>query len=274
MFWPGDTGNVGPRAVIAGPATGLDGYMRGIAADTTGRIYVSDDACGCVSIFAPNLEGNVAPAAQISNSYGWSLALDGAGRLYVASYVQDGSIAIYPAGVTGSVAPVATIAGSNTGLNWPIAIAVDAAGRIYASNIDQLNQGNDRITIYAAGATGNVAPVAAIGGPNTGLGPSGPWGIAVDAAGRIYSANSGPPSITVYAAGSSGNVAPIQTIAGPNTGLTNPWSVAVDAAGRIYVPDSSGIAIFAPGATGNVRPTARIAGPNTGLRALLVAFGL
>jgi len=56
---------------------------------------------------------------------------------------------------------VATIAGSNTGLQEPIGIALDGAGNIYIANAL-----SNTITVYAAGASGNATPTATI---NTGL---------------------------------------------------------------------------------------------------------
>ena len=125
------------------------------------------------------------------------------------------------------------------------------------------------ITVYAAGARCNATPTATIAGSNTGL--SGPFGIALDAAGRLYVANNGvaggPGSITVYAAGATGNATPTATIPGSNAGLTDPEAIALDAAGQLYVANyaSSTITVYAAGATGNATPTATIAGSNTGL---------
>jgi len=52
---------------------------------------------------------------------------------------------------------VATIAGGNTGLQEPIGIALDGAGKIYVTNVV-----SNSITVYAAGASGNATPTATI----------------------------------------------------------------------------------------------------------------
>src|SRR5438034_4321005 len=48
------------------------------------------------------------------------------------------SVTVYAAGASGNVAPIATIGGSsstdNTGLNYPVGIARDGAGRLYVTN--------------------------------------------------------------------------------------------------------------------------------------------
>lgn len=128
-------------------------------------------------------------------------------------------ISVFPAVTSGLPSPLATIVGRNTGLQGdPHGVAVDAAGNIYAANID------GSVTRYAADATGNVRPTGIIAGSLTGLAT--PGAIAVDAAGDMFVANSGNNSITVYPAGASGNVSPIATIQGSNTGLDSPGAIA------------------------------------------------
>ncbi len=126
------------------------------------------------------------------------------------------------------------------------------------------------VTIYAATATGNAAPVRSIGGSKTLL--SGASGIAVDAVRNVYVINK-TPSVTVYAAGASGNVAPTQTIVGSKTNLNNPHGIAVDGAGKIYIENTAdpvsvpaSVTVYAAGANGNAKPVQDITGSNTQLR--------
>ena len=81
-----------------------------------------------------------------------------------------------------------------------------------------------RTSWCSSGSNGNVPPVAAIGGSNTGLGDT--VAVAVDATGTIY-ALSYKGDISVFAAGSNGNVAPIRTIGGSRTKLNSPEGIAV-----------------------------------------------
>jgi hypothetical protein len=81
--------------------------------------------------------------------------------LYVPNEASN-NILIFAAGASGNATPTATIAGGNTGLNFPYGIAPDGAGNIYVTN----SNGN-RITVYAAGASGNATPTATIAGDNT-----------------------------------------------------------------------------------------------------------
>jgi len=91
------------------------------------------------------------------------------------------------------------------------------------------------ISEFAAGATGNVAPIRMISGPNTGLRALPPSassfaeGIAVSArSGQTFVANPSTNSILVFAANANGNIAPIQTIAGSATGLNVPLNLTLE----------------------------------------------
>src|SRR2546426_4357216 len=182
-----------------------------------------------------------------------------------AVYVVNGganSVAAYAPVASGDAAPTAVIhGGSNTGLNGPRGIALDAAGNIYVANY-----GVGTVTVYAPGASGNAAPTATIGGSNTDL--SYPVGIALDTTGRIYVANASTnDNITIYAPAASGNATPTDMIAGSNTGLNAGGALALDSAGNLYVANyyGSSITVYAPGASGNATPSTTIARSNTGL---------
>jgi sugar lactone lactonase YvrE len=211
------------------------------------------------------LNGNVPPDLIIS-SPSWGVA-----ALYNKVFnanLSGGSIMVFEVGLGGYSSQLATIAGDATGLKEPNAVAVDKGGNIYV--IDQGGRPvEQKVLVYAKGASGNVAPIATIVGSNTGL--FGPSGIAVDEARRIYVANrghfrSGPNSITVYAPGANGNASPIATITGPNTQLGEPMGIAVDADGTIFVANwENRVTTYAPGANGDVPPIAVIQGSHTGL---------
>src|SRR5437879_4414354 len=178
--------------------------------------------------------------------------------LYVANEAGN-NILVFAAGASGSATPTATIAGGNTGLDFPYGVAHDGAGNIYATNSGSSGVGSSSITVYAAGANGDAAPIATIRGSNTGL--NFPLGIALDGAGDIYVANFGASNILIFAAGASGNVTPIATIAVASPCTT--YGVALDGAGNLYVTNfgCNNVLIFAAG-SGNAT---LIAGGNTGL---------
>jgi secreted PhoX family phosphatase len=227
-----DTWNAMPTRAIAGTNTGLHN-PQGLAADAAGQLYVANVRDGgthgdSITVYAADANGNAAPRYTIAGSSTglncpWGLAVDHAGRLYVANACGN-SITEYAPGANGNAVPVATIAGGNTGLSSPQSIALDITGQLYVLN-DTIfsNQQHYSITVYAANATGDVAPVRAIAGTNAGL--QVPMGLAIDNAQRLYVADDGSSSIAIFAPGASGNVPPIATIAGSNTGLSGPQSI-------------------------------------------------
>jgi hypothetical protein len=138
--------------------------------------------------------------------------------------------------------PVATIAGDKTGLTNPVAIAFDGSDNLYVVN--QTDQAaNAQILEFAAGGSGNIAPIRTIAGDQTGL--FAPTAIAIDKTGTIYVTNAGNTdvtgngtvraSITAYAVTSSGNTQPSRTIAGANTSLLLPSAITLDSAGDLWV---------------------------------------
>ncbi len=150
--------NEAPIAAIAGSKTRLDSPA-GIALDSQGNIYVANDLggpvvageCydkGTVTVYPAGSHGNVAPIATISGAetelaYPIGIALDSGGNIYVgnsdtantSSYLKyEPSITVYPAGSNGNTSPVATITGDNTDLGYPLSIALDSSGNIYAAD--------------------------------------------------------------------------------------------------------------------------------------------
>jgi sugar lactone lactonase YvrE len=129
---------------------------------------------------------------------------------------------------------------------------VDPSGDLWASSY-----GNDDVTEYAPGVSGNVSPINAIGGSYTQL--SEPLGMAMNAKGQLFVANGDAGTIVVFAKGASGNATPLGVIGGGSSGLSKPFALAFDDRGRLLVADeNSGILVFAKGAIGDVTPAAWI----------------
>ena len=131
-----------------------------------GQILVPNYGPNAVSIFAAGAHGNVPPAATLSDGIDgpFSVAVDTKGKAYVVNGAAiPPSLTVYAAGATGGAAPLATISGPNTDLDIPANDAVDAAGRVLVANISSSPSTSDSVLIFAAGASGNVAPVAIIG---------------------------------------------------------------------------------------------------------------
>lgn len=274
-------GNVKPIQQIAGYNSGIFD-PRAVTVDASGKIYLVEEGGGgpgTINIYAAGATGNVAPIQSISGSNTLMQDSNGIavnpmnGDIYVTSEgvgpSSYGSILIFPNNANGNVAPSGIIAGPSTGLESNLAVALDGAGNIYSTNYIS-GASRNTVTVYAAGSTGNVAPLRTIKGSHTKM--AGPEGLALDADSNIYVANY-PNSVTVYAAGASGNVAPIQLIKGSLTKMKYSEGVAVDGSGKIYVSNGAGyggvsrsfITVYPAGANGNVGYVQRIKGAKTGL---------
>src|ERR1700678_3743842 len=200
VYPSGSSGNVSPAAIIIGADTELD-LPIGIALDSGGNIYVSNGfggptQRGSVTVYGAGSSGDAVPINVItSNNTGIndasSIAVDSSGNIYVANDFPFGvrSIDIYPAGSYATGPPIATIAGDNTELSDPFAVALDSSGNIYVLNQSDDGRADNAITVYPAGSNGDVTPSATFNIDPTG--ESFPSGMAADAAGALYLANQG-----------------------------------------------------------------------------------
>ncbi len=233
------------------------------------------------------------PPGGVSTSYKY---------LYVANAYAD-TVDAFLVTATGDVAPSISLTGSTSLLAEPRGIAFGASGEMYvSSNGYCTTSSSDSILVYAAGASGDPAPVTDINGSNTGL--CGPDQVAVGSNGEVYVANEYNGNVLVFAAGANGDVAPTSTIdlecpygvtvrgttlyvtdacreaiyifengstsptttiSGSNTTLYDPKHIALDSAGNMYVANEYGnsVLVFAAGSSGNVSPEATISGSNT-----------
>jgi len=182
------------------------------------------------------------------------------GCLYVTNNAGE-SIALFAPSADGNVAPVGSIAGSYTELNYPDSVVV-GGGAVYAVNESHAGS----VTSYPEATVGNITPTNVISGSATMF--NSPIGSALDSSGYLYVANSFSNAITVFAPGATGNATPVRVIAGANTLLDGPSYLAVDASGDIYVVNAydATILTFGPDANGNVAPVRTLSGSSTGLQ--------
>jgi DNA-binding beta-propeller fold protein YncE len=148
------------------------------------------------------------------------------------------SIAVYARDASGNTAPLRTISGPKTTLNWPMLIAVDEQrAEIYVAN-DMDNS----VVVFRESDEGNVAPARIIKGPKTGV--KNPTGVALDLANQeLWVANMGNHSASVFPLTANGNIQPLRTIrGGPGNELSlmigNPGAVGYDTKrDQILVPN-------------------------------------
>jgi len=125
----GSSGNVAP--LVPNPA--LCGPSSIAVEKTNGDLYVVNSENGTITAYAKGSNGSVAPKISLSDDtlQGLRIALDTSGRLYAyVSPASKGIIQIYASGANGDAQPIASIIGSNTGLDYISALAVDPEGTI------------------------------------------------------------------------------------------------------------------------------------------------
>jgi sugar lactone lactonase YvrE len=189
VFAAGSNGDVKPQVTIVGPDTGVQN-ANGIAIDPRGALFVANVSGVSrntgVLVFPAASNGNATPSVTISGDktgVDWpvGVVLDPRGNIYMANAGRNGvaaSIRLYSVGSNGNVPPIATISGSNTGLNGRTVrgIALDSKENLYVTS-DGHDSTESSITVFKAGSNGNVKPIAVISGDNTGL--SAAVGIAI-----------------------------------------------------------------------------------------------
>ncbi len=191
------------------------------------------------------------PAATANFDHPSGVAVDSAGVVYVAERVNCRIRTVSPAGIVATLAGsgVAAFAdGTGTAASFagPVAVAVDAAGKVYVADTQ-----NNRIrTITPAGVVTTLAGSGASMPFAEGTGAAAtffsPSGVAVDAAGNVYVADAGnnriravtPAGVVTTLAGSG--MATFADGTGAAASFAQPTGVALDRANNIYVPDGSG----------------------------------
>jgi hypothetical protein len=247
------TGSVSPTATLLLPSSF---EATAVAVDSSGQTYVGGQlliyVAGQLSpaspieilVYPAGATGAATPTRTIIQNLCCipiAMTVDSSGSLYVAG---SGAVAVYPSTANGSATPTALIQGSATGLNSDNDIAVDSSGNIYVTNYFPQYY---IITVFAAGATGNVAPVRTITLPSSSI----VTGLAVDSSGDLYTIENQLPtngpfstgaSIVEFAPGASGAATPIKTITA--SALTDGFGLSRDSAGNLYLVNETATGVF------------------------------
>jgi sugar lactone lactonase YvrE len=254
----------------AGAATAAQLYVpSAVAVDGAGNLYIAEEfnyrirkvtaATGLITTVAGNgtcgFAGDGGPATAAKLCDPMSVAVDGAGNLYIA----DSHSRIRK--VTAATGLITTVAGSGTSgfsgdggaataaqINQPWGVAVDGAGNLYIA--DSYNYRIRKVTA----ATGLITTVAGSGtsgfggdgGAATAAQMSAPLHVAVDGAGNLYITDTDRIRKVTAATGVITTVAGTGAFgysgeAGPATAaqLRHPGGVAVDGAGNLYIADTN-----------------------------------
>jgi sugar lactone lactonase YvrE len=193
-----------------------------------------------------------------------SMAIDGAGNLYLADWGNSTIRKITTAGVVTTLAGTAGSAGSADGVGaaarftYPLCVAVDRSDNVYVSC------GNHTIRkITPAGVVTTLAGTAEVPGSTDGTGAAARFNFpscpTADPAGNVYVSDNGnhtirkitPGGVVTTLAGAPG-VPGSTDGTGAAARFHRPTGLAVDPAGNIYVSDTANSTIRKITATGAV----------------------
>jgi sugar lactone lactonase YvrE len=168
--------------------------------------------------------------------YPAGIAVDSAGNLYVADTGHDVIDKVTPTGVIQVFAGQSGVPGSVDGtgsaarFNQPYGLAVDPSNNVYVA--DMFNDTIRKIT--PSGTVTTIAGIAGVHGRQDGPGLSatfyGPWGLAIDSQGNLYTTDNGNGAVRKIS--TTGIVSTLASSLGPGQLMPG---IAADPAGNVYV---------------------------------------
>jgi sugar lactone lactonase YvrE len=195
------------------------------------------------------------PATSSALNSPEGVAVDAAGNFYFADIGNHEVDKVTPSGILSVIAgtgnPPMSVGAPTPGpatsanLDFPIGVAVDAAGNVYIADnqekvIDKVTPSGTLSIFAGTGSGGTPVP-----GPATSSPLDNPDGVAVDAAGNVYIADNGAlqiekvtPSGTLSIFAGSGSYGAPTPGPATSSALKDPVGVGVDAAGNVYIADT------------------------------------
>ncbi|MGB8262057.1 MAG: Ig-like domain repeat protein [Terracidiphilus sp.] len=202
-------GVLGPVAVLAQGAAGLDFANAGTGTCVTGTNYAAAATCTVNVTFAPVYSGMRSGAVVLENSSGAPIAT---GYIYGSG---TGPQVNFLAGTETTVAA--------SGLNSPNGFTVDGQGNVFFA--DYGNNPVVKETLAAGGYTQSLI----------GSAMNQPGGVAVDGSGNLYVSDTGNFRVLKETLTANGYVQSVL----PTPGLSYPYGVAVDGSGNVYITDTT-----------------------------------
>jgi uncharacterized protein (TIGR03437 family) len=236
----------------------------GMAADSQGNLYVADvfnhrirriDAQGMITTVAGNgnagFSGDGGPAQSAALNRPHSVAVDGAGNLYIADTNNNRIRKVSTSGTITTIAGGGAAIPGNGGpailasLGSTRGVSVDREGNIYFADVGRVRKVDTNGILTAVAGNGNSG-FSGDGGPATSGQVNNPMGTALDQAGNLVFADTQnlrlrrvtPAGIISTVAGNgrykfAGDGGP-----GTSASLFQPYSLALDPAGRVVVADT------------------------------------
>lgn len=186
--------------------------------DGSGNLFFNDYQNGRILELSASSAASVV-TSQVSTEHS-SMAIDGAGVLYISSPTQATVQIIVP-----GVSNTALSTGSTVTLVSPSGVAIDGEGFLYIAD----SQTNKVARIAADGSSAAYLPLTGLTTPL-----SGPNGLAVDA-NNLYIADTGNGRIVAVSL-TTGNAT---AVSASNAFVSN-FGVAVDAAGNLIISNAGG----------------------------------
>ncbi|MBC7388717.1 MAG: SMP-30/gluconolactonase/LRE family protein [Opitutaceae bacterium] len=233
-------------------------YLKGVAVDAAGNIYVGDAGNNKIRKISPSglvstLAGSDTPGSadgqgnKASFYSPHSIAVDVNGNLIVADCYNNKIRKISPTGLVSTFAGSGSIGSENgqsslASFNRPTGVALDSNGNVYVAD----SKNNQIRKISSSGFVSTLAGSGSIGstdGQGTAASFYYPCGVAVDANGNVYVADAGnhkirtiSPNGLVSTLAGSGLAGRIDE-KGNAASFNSPFGVTVDANRNVYVAD-------------------------------------